>query len=164
MDFIWIGRIVDTHGIKGEVRIISDFEYKNIVFQEGFNLYIGEEKKKEVIASYRHHKNFEMVTFPEYNNINEVLKYLKKDVYIVREDLQLRKDEYLDDDLIGMDVFDDGKELGKIVEIFKSSPTNKLIKVNHQNKFIYIPFQATFILNIDLQNRKMEVKLIKGMI
>ena len=49
MDLINIGKIVNTHGIKGELRIISDFEYKTRVFQKGFNLYIGKDKIKEEI-------------------------------------------------------------------------------------------------------------------
>ena len=48
MKYIYIGDIVNTHGLKGEVRLISDFEYKNKVFKKGFKLYIGR-TKEEVI-------------------------------------------------------------------------------------------------------------------
>ena len=72
----YLGKIVNTHGIKGEIRILSDFEKKELVFRPDFEIYIGEEKKKEIIQTYRHHKNFEMNTIQGYQNINEVLKYL----------------------------------------------------------------------------------------
>ena len=39
MDYIYIGKIVNTHGIKGEVRILSDFKYKDRIFKNGFNMY-----------------------------------------------------------------------------------------------------------------------------
>ena len=77
-DFIFIGNIVNTHGIKGELRIISDFKYKDRVFLNNRRIYIGEEHIEEVINTYRRHKIFDMVTLKGYDNINQVLKYLKK--------------------------------------------------------------------------------------
>ena len=53
MNYVNIGKIVNTHALKGEVRIISNFEYKQRVFKKGFNLYIGQNKNKEVIETYR---------------------------------------------------------------------------------------------------------------
>ena len=49
MEYIYLGKIVNTHGIKGEVRIISNFRYKSRVFVKGFTIYIGKKKDKEVI-------------------------------------------------------------------------------------------------------------------
>lgn len=62
MDYIKIGKIVNTHGIKGEVRLLSKFPYKDKVFVKDMNIYI-DKKYKEVINSYRKHKNFDMITF-----------------------------------------------------------------------------------------------------
>ena len=73
MELIKIGKIVNTHGIKGEIRIISDFKYKKDVFKVGNILYVDDDKLE--INSYRVHKNFDMVTFNGINDINEVLKY-----------------------------------------------------------------------------------------
>ena len=77
MEYLYVGRIVNTHGIKGELRIKSDFDYNEKVFKPGITLYIGKFYTPEVITSFRHHKEFEMVTFKGYDNINQVLKYLK---------------------------------------------------------------------------------------
>ena len=164
MEYIYIGKIVNTHGIKGELRIKSDFEYKERIFKKGFNLYIGKDKTKEEINSYRHHKEFEMVTFTEYNNINQVLKYLKENVYIVKEDLNLKDDEYLEKELIGFDIIENDKIVGKIVSIEKTSPTNKIMEINYKGKRVLLPYHKDFILKLDLQNKKIEVKLIEGMI
>ena len=82
MDYIYIGKIVNTHGIKGELRIISNNEMKDKIFVKGRNFYIGKSKVKEEVNSYRVHKNFDMVTFLGYDNINQVLKYLKQNVTI----------------------------------------------------------------------------------
>ena len=77
MKYLYIGKIVNTHGIKGEVRILSDFEYKDLVFKVNNKLYLGDQKEEIIINSYRHHKNYEMITFNNITNINDVLKYLK---------------------------------------------------------------------------------------
>lgn len=164
MEYIKIGKIVNTHGIKGELRILSDFEYKDRVFRKGVNLYIGQKKIKEEINTYRHHKEYEMVTFLEYNNINQVLKYLKEDVYIIKEDLNLSNDEYLENELLDFDVIDSGEVVGKVINIEKTSPTNKIMEISYKGRRVLLPYHKDFILKLDLQNKKIEVKLIEGMI
>ena len=56
MKYIRIGKIVNTHGVKGELRLISDFKYKDKIFVDNFKIYIGKEKIEEKINSYRRHK------------------------------------------------------------------------------------------------------------
>ena len=73
MDLIYIGKIVNTHGIKGEVRILSDFEYKEEVFKINNKLIV--DNNELIIKSYRKHKNYDMVTFEGIDDINDVLKY-----------------------------------------------------------------------------------------
>ena len=59
--YIYLGKIVNTHGIKGEIRILSDFDYKDIVFKKDFKIYIGKDKQEETINTYRVHKNYDMI-------------------------------------------------------------------------------------------------------
>ena len=75
MDKVFIGKIVSTHGIKGELKILSDFPYKNKVFVVDKKIIIDD--KEYTIKSYRVHKNFDMVTLDDYKDINEVLFLLK---------------------------------------------------------------------------------------
>ena len=58
---IYVGRLVNTHGIKGEVKILSDFKYKDVIFKKGSTFYINDDEY--VIKSYRKHKNFDMVIY-----------------------------------------------------------------------------------------------------
>ena len=60
MEFVCLGKIVNTHGIKGEVRILSQIRYKDRIFVKGMPIYIGRKKVPEVIDGYRVHKNFDM--------------------------------------------------------------------------------------------------------
>ena len=148
MDYIYIGKIVSTHGIKGEVKIISDFFEKDKIFKKGFKLYLTPLYHEEVINTYRVHKNYDMVTFDGYKDINEVLKYIGMGVYIKRSDLDLKDDEYLLNDLIGYEVYDGNTLLGKVSSI--SFNNNVLLKID--DKF-YIPFIDEFIEKVDVKSQ-----------
>ncbi len=163
-DYIFIGKIVNTHGIKGELRLLSDFKFKDKVFLENRRIYIGEEKIKEVINSYRHHKVFDMITLKGYDNINQVLKYLRKDVFVKKNDLDLGEKDYLDEDLINLNIIFNNKEVGHVVAIRQINKNNKVIEAIINDKLTLIPYHKDFISNVDLENKIIELNLIEGMI
>ncbi len=163
-DYVYIGRIVNTHGIKGEIRILSDFKYKDRVFKENVKIYIGDEKQEEIITSYRHHKVFEMITMKGYNDINMVLKFMKKKVYVKRETLGLDNKDYLDEDLINLDVkFEDGRK-GKLIDIENNGGNNKTFIILLDGKKVLVPYHKDFIINIDLKNKLIELKVVEGLL
>ena len=162
MNLIRIGKIVNTHGIKGELRIISKFPYKENIFIKDMILYINKENV-EVINSYRKHKNFDMVTLKGYSNINEVLKYKGLYAFINKEDLVLELDEYLDEDLIDLEVFINNDKKGIVTNIVRY-PNNSLIEVTNNDKKYLIPNNKNIIESIDLTNKKIIIKDIKGLI
>lgn len=148
MKYIFIGRIVNTHALKGEVRIVSDFEFKDRIFKENTILYIGENKDKEIIETYRKHKQFDMVKFKGIDYINDVLKYKGSKVYIDESILNLKDDEILISELINMDVYNDNKYVGKITE-YRSDNGNNMLRVNNK----LIPYNKDFITKIDKENK-----------
>lgn len=163
MNYILIGKIVNTHGIKGELRIISDFPYKDRVFKNNFNIYIGKDKINEVINTYRHHKIFDMITLKNYNNINEVLKYKGSLVYINRLDLQLNDNEYLESDLLNFDIIINNNIIGKLSS-FENHNKNKIIIVKNKEKEILLPYNNNLIENINLDKKEIIYKNIEGLI
>lgn len=163
MEYLYLGKIVNTHGIKGEVRILSQFKYKDKVLHKHFPIYIGKEKVKEIIASYRPHKQFDMITMDGYTNINEVLKYKGKNVYLKKSDLVLEEGEYLDEDLIGMDVVINNKKIGKVIKIEKD-PYQERIVVNKDGKEYLVPYVCDIIKKINLKERTMTLEYIKGLL
>ena len=158
MDKVYIGKIVSTHGIKGELKILSDFPYKNKVFVVDKKIIIDD--KEYTIKSYRVHKNFDMVTLDDYKDINEVLFLLKKDVYVSKDSLSFNDGEILDEDLITYKVLTNTGKVGIIKEIFKASETNKIIRVLF-DKEVLIPYN--FIKKIDKDKKEIIVELIDGM-
>lgn len=160
MNYVYIGEIVNTHGIKGEVRIISDFKYKKEVFKKDFNLYIGEDKTKLVINTYRIHKNYDMVTFIGINDINDVLDYKGKKVYINRDEIEFSG--ILDTDIIGLEVIAD-KKIGIVKDIMKTKAHDILVVEENDSRYL-IPYIKEFVDKIDLKNKKIYIKEIEGLI
>lgn len=161
MDLIYIGDIVNTHGLKGEIRIISDFKYKDDVFKKGNIFYIGFDKEKLEVNSYRRHKMYDMVTFVGINSIDDVIGYKGDKVYINRLDYSFKGP--LDEDIIGMQVYDNNKLIGTVKTIMKNSVHDILVVENNKIKNM-IPFVDEFIINIDLKNKKIDINVIEGLI
>lgn len=161
MNYICIGKIVNTHGIKGEVRILSDFLYKNEIFATENNLYIGKKKDKVIVNSYRRHKMFDMLTFKRINNINDVLKYKGEFIYFDRDEVKLPG--LIDEDYIGLDVYDGEKLIGSVISIMKGRPHDNLVIEKAGNRNL-IPNIPVFVKRIDIENKKIEVESIEGLI
>ena len=159
MQLIYIGKITSTHGIKGELKIKSNFEYKDKVFAVGNKLVI--DNKDYIIKSYRSHKGFDMVTLNDYKDINEVLFLLNKKVYIEKENSSM-SDIILDEDLLKFNVNING-EKGTIKEIFFAGANNKIIRVLINGKEVLVPFNKEFIKNIDKDKKEVNIELIDGM-
>lgn len=160
MNDVYIGKIVNTHGIKGELRILSDFPFKEKVFKVGNKLII--DNKEYTIRSYRVHKNFDMVTLDDYKDINEVLFLLKRKVYFSKEALNLNDNEVLDEDLITFKVLTNKGKVGIIEEIFLASRDNKILRVKF-DKEVLIPYNSPMIVKIDKNKKELHVELLDGM-
>ena len=152
---LYIGDLVNTHGIKGEVRIISFFKYKETVFKPNNYLYIKSEKLK--IKTYRKHKNYDMVTFENYNDINDVLKFKGEKVYIDKEDYTFKGP--LNEDLYGKKVYNEGKYIGTLTNIINNN--GKEILVIKGKKEYLVPYVDEFVKNI---GDDIKLDLIKGFI
>ena len=163
MKYIYIGKIVNTHGIRGEVRLLSNFKYKNKVFIKDMIIYIGKNKDKEVINTYRPHKQFDMITMNGYSNINEILKYKGEPVYINKDDLKLDKNEFLDEDLINLNVIIDNNIVGKVKRIEKY-PKQSILVVKTEKKDCLIPYVSDIIEEINFKEGFIVIKNIKGLI
>ena len=161
-EYIYLGKVSNTHGIKGEIRIKSDFEKKNLVFKKNFNLYFGKSKDCESINTYRIHKEYDMVTLNGLNNINDVIKYKGMSVFVKRNDLNLENSEYIIEDLIGLNIKENEKVLG-IIEDFMYNNGNVLLCIRGVKNF-YIPYNGNFIKKVDFNNKTVECENVRDLI
>ena len=161
MKLIKIGKIVNTHGIKGELRLLSKFPYKDKVFIKNMPIYINKEDK-EIINTYRKHKNFDMITLEGYTNINEVLKYKGKLVFVDSEDIKLDEDNYLDEEIINLTAVFQNEEKGIINNKKRYNKTVILVIKNNDKEYL-IPYNKNIIDKIDINNKKIYIKDINGL-
>jgi 16S rRNA processing protein RimM len=147
-----VGKIVGTHALKGELKVISDFKEKYIVFKVGNIININNENYK--IISVRYHKHYILIKLEGYNDINEVLKFIKHNIIINKETITLN--EVTREDLINMEVYTDNY-IGKVKEILIS----KLYDILVLDTKILIPNTKEFIKEI--KDGKIYAYKVKGM-
>ena len=152
-EMIFIGKSTSTFGIKGELKVRSDFNYLDKAYKIGNVILINNIEHK--ISGVRYHKNHVLLKIDNLENINDVLDYVGYNIYIKRSDLNLSSNEYLDSDLINSDVINDGINLGKVIDVIRG--VNTLIKVSGKVMF-YIPYVDEYIINFDLENKKLYTK------
>lgn len=153
MNKVILGKYVNTHGIKGEIRIKSNFPYKSKVFKIGNEVIINDVNYK--INSYRVHKEYDMVTLNGINSINDI-PFPKNTKVFIDRDKYLLKNDYLDSDLIGFIVYNSKLER-EVTGIYYINDKKKLI----ETKEGYIPFEL--VKNIDLDNKKILVEEVDGL-
>ena len=158
MKYIYVGKIVNTFGIKGELKIVSRFEMPEKVFKVNNHLRIN--NNDYTITNVRFHKNNYLVELNNIKDINEI-EYLKGlDCLFNEEDLNLSENEYLISELVDYEIYENEELIGKVTD-YDDNPVNPLIKVN--NTF-YIPLKGDFIIKVDKLNKTIKAHNLKGLI
>ena len=141
-ELIIVGKVINFFGIKGELKVKSNFDKKERVFKIGNNILINNEPLK--ITSVRIHKNNYLIRVNDIFDINLVTKYIGYNVYFRKSDLGLTDKEYILEELIGATVMDNLDNIGEVIEIYTSSNMN-YIKVEYNNKTYLIPLIDEYI-------------------
>lgn len=165
-DRFTVGKIVNTHGLKGELKV--QYYTENIEDFEDFDYLIieGEGEKKFSVDSIRTVKNTVLVQFEAFNDINQVERFKNKEVYYLREDYDdLEEGQYYVVDLIGLEVVDqvNGK-VGTLKEVLKNTAQDiYVIEKTDGSGVFYMPAVEAFLDRIDMEEGKIHVKLIEGL-
>jgi 16S rRNA processing protein RimM len=165
-----VGKIVNTHGIRGEIRVISRTDFAEERYKVGNTLYLFMDEKNEPVelkvASHRTHKNFELLTFDGYHNVNEVEKF-KGGVLKVPEDqlAQLEENEFYFHEIIGCEVFKvDGESIGKVKEILTPGANDVWVIKGSKGKEILIPYIEQVVKQVDIQNKRILIEPMEGLL
>ncbi|TYQ18230.1 UNVERIFIED_CONTAM: 16S rRNA processing protein RimM [Acetivibrio alkalicellulosi] len=169
IQFFEIGKIVNTHGVKGEIKIIPLTDDPNR-FSELKCLFIAPsistEMEKYNVEGVKYQKNFVILKLEEINDIDTAQSFKDKFVIIDRKDaIKLEKESYFICDLININVFDEsGNNLGYLKEVLKTGSNDVYIVKNNTGKEILIPALKTVIKGVFLEEKKMVVSLPQGLI
>ncbi len=165
-EYLEIGQIVNTYGIKGFVKVIP---YTDDIkrFEELKTVYIvyKGEMKLMTIAEVAYSKSSVLLKFNEVPDINTAEKYRNCIIKIPRKDAaKLPENSYFIVDLIGLNVYtEDQRFLGELIDVFKTGSNDVYVVKNEDGKQLLLPAIKEVIKNVDIQNKKMIVNLIKGL-
>ena len=166
-EYLEVGQIVNTNGLKGLLKInpftddITRFEKLKTIFIE---------HKKELlefeIESVRYQKKQVLLKLKGIDTIEEAEKYREDYLKINRnKEEKLPEDTYYIVDLIGLDIYtENGELLGKLDDVFSTGSNDVYVVKNSEGKQILLPAISDVIKNIDLEQKKIVVNLIEGLL
>ncbi|MBS3995524.1 MAG: 16S rRNA processing protein RimM [Alkaliphilus sp.] len=163
-----VGKIVNTQGIKGELRVYPLTDYKER-FEELEWVYIeGIDNQKFHIENIKYKNNLAILKFENIDNINQAEEYKGKYLLIDREYARkLPEDTYFIVDLIGVEIHTmQGEKIGVLDNIIQSGGNDiyEIISVKDDRKKFLIPAVAEFVKKVDIKNKRIYVDLIEGLI
>lgn len=166
--YVSIGKILNFHGIQGEAKVgysrnQQDFltKVKKVYIQKDFD-YLP-----FVINSLRFHKSFALIKFKGINSIDDLMPYKGCLIFVVEDTIRenLDEDEFLIDELTGLDVCTpEGEKIAVVVGV-SNNGVNDLISVKSKSKKVsLIPFVKEIVPEVDIKNKRIIVNNIEGLI
>ncbi len=164
--FLQVGVISSTHGIRGEVKVFPTTDdaarFKKL---KKVLLDTGKERLELEVQSVKFFKQFVIVKFRGIDNINDIEMYKGKSLLVPREDaVRLEKDEYYIADLLGMDVFTEDGHFGVLKDVMETGANEVYIIGSDAHGEVLVPAIRQCILDVDVEERKMVIRLMDGLI
>lgn len=166
-DMFRIGVITSTHGLKGEVKVFPTTDDVNRF--KSLKQCILRTPKGDIQVekkSCKFFKNMVILSFREFGDINEIEKYKNCELYVRREDaVPLEDNEYYIADAIGLPVVqEDGKSLGVLEDVMQTGANDVFVVRMDDGKELLLPVIPDCVLNMDFENGRITVRLMKGML
>ena len=165
--FLRVGVISSTHGIRGEVKVYpTTDDPERFLDLDEVILDTGREHKILEIEGVKFFKNQVILKFKGYDNINDIEKYLKKDLLVDREHaVELGENENFIADLIDMEVVtDEGKVLGMLTDVIETGANDVYAVKTPEGKEILLPAIRDCILDVNVDEKRMTVHVMEGLL
>ena len=162
-----VGVISSTHGVRGEVKVFpTTDDVKRFKKLKKVILDTGREHLPLEVESVKFFKQFAIVKFKGIDNINDIEKYKGKSLLVDREHaVKLKKDEYFIADMIGLRVItDDGEEFGTLKDVLETGANDVYIIDSVKHGEVLIPAIKQCVLDVDIENNKMVIHLMEGLV
>jgi len=166
MKYNEVGKIATTHALKGEVKVKTDSSFISERFKVGAKLYIKEnDSYKELeVLTHRSMQGYELVSFKGYENVDLVMPFTGKILYGLKDRGLLTEGENFYSDFIGLDVYQFNELKGRVQDVV-SYPHADYFKIKSvDNKEKLVPLNKAFIENIDLENNKLTIIDMEGLL
>ncbi|MEO9965165.1 MAG: ribosome maturation factor RimM [Reichenbachiella sp.] len=164
-DCYQIGHVIKTHGLKGEVQLFLDVDNPS-EYQDLESMFVHQNNTLVpfFVEYLQINANKAIVKFEEIDEIEQAKSLVACQIYLPLSLLpDLDDGEYYLHQLVGMELYDKGKLIGTVKELFEIGP-QELISVIHQNKEVLIPIKDEILLKVDVKNNKIEADIPDGLI
>lgn len=165
--FLRVGVITSPHGIRGEVKVFPTTDDINR-FKKLKEVYLdtGKERLSLHVEQAKFFKGMAILKFKEFNNINDVEPFRKKDLLVSREQaVKLAPNENFIVDLIGLTVMtDEGEEFGTVKDILQTGANDVYVIIGKDGKEYLFPSIKECILNVDLDKGQVLVHILDGLL
>ena len=165
-EYIEAGKIVTTHGIKGEVKLYPWCDDPEM-FYDIDTIYLDAKGAKPIkLMGLRFAKGMPLLKLEGVDSIDDAAKLRDQIVYIHRDDIPMEEGEYLIQDLLGLKVVDadDGSEYGELTDVSPTGANDVYQVVTEEEKEILIPAIRQCILEVDVEEGRMKVHLLEGLV
>lgn len=162
-----VGIISSTHGVRGEVKVFpTTDDVKRFKKLKEVLIDTGKECLTLQIESVKFFKQFAILKFKDYNNIDDIVKYKGKSLWVRRENaVKLNKDEYFVADLIGLKVISDDQSFAGILkDVMKTGANDVYVVESTDGKEVLIPAIRDCIWHVDFEKEEMLVHLLDGLL
>ncbi len=165
-DLLKVGVITTTHGIRGEVKVYPTTDADRFLDLEYVLLDTGREKRKLEIENVKYFKNLVILKFRGIDNINDIERYKRCPLLVERKDaVELEEDEYFIADMIGIEVVTEyDKPFGTLKDVMETGANDVYVIDTDEHGEVLVPAIRECILDVDIENQKMKIHLMDGLI
>jgi 16S rRNA processing protein RimM len=169
-EWLNVGKIVNTHGLHGEVRVISRTDFPDKRYASGSSLFLALEDydyKELTVKSHRKHKQFDLVAFEGYSSINDVEKFKGGLLKVRIEQLsELNEGEFYYHEIIGCSIFsEEGEEIGNITDVLSPGANDVWVVQRKGNRSeLLIPYIEDIVKDVDIENKRVTIHVMDGLI
>ena len=164
--YLRVGVISSSHGVRGEAKIFpTTDDVQRFKKLKTCILDTGREYKELHIESVKFFKQMVILKFKEITSIDELMPYKGKDLLVTRDQaVKLEENEYFICDLIGLRVVtDEGEDFGVLTDVIQTGANDVYVVAMKDGKELMLPAIGDCILNVDLEQRRMEVHVLEGL-
>ncbi|MGT2907269.1 ribosome maturation factor RimM [Streptococcus dentiloxodontae] len=168
MNYFNVGKIVNTQGLQGELRVLSVTDFTEERFKKKSKLALFDDNDKFVreveIASHRKHKNFDIIKFKGFYHINEVEKYKGCSLKVAEDNLtDLDEGEFYYHEIIGLDVYENNILIGQVKEILQPGANDVWVVQRKGKRDLLLPYIPSVVLNVDAASKRIDVDIMEGL-
>ena len=164
MEYLLVGKIIDTFSLDGSVKVISSTTNAEIRYKKGNQLYIkiNDGYQSFIISAHRKSSNLDILHFEEIDDVEKAALLKGKELLAIKDTNELKEGYYFYSDLVGCNIVSDGKTIGKVT-VVEEFPAQITLRVKSTNgKEFFIPFIKVFIKKVDIENKQIEINYMEG--